>query len=133
MRANGRGWNDLRSHGGRLMDCTFTRSGDGWKCTRCGFEYRGRLARHRCEKTPEPRRRHIATVNQQIDAAIADGSTLYTREQIDARLAICRRCQEFTGANCRTMNRSCRTRLFWFWALVGFKDRFPAECERWHT
>jgi len=78
------------------------------------------------EDSPPPK-----SIEVMIDEAIEADQTLYARDIVDVRLVICRECDQFTGGNCRTMNRSCKTRLFWFWALVGFKGRFPPECEKW--
>jgi hypothetical protein len=68
----------------------------------------------------------------EIAAYRDSGQAAATGGEIQRRLAICRQCPAFTGANCRQLDLGCSHRRDWIWALVGF-GRSPKTCPegRW--
>jgi len=89
-----------------------------------------RFLRHRAEVLSGGERYSDVTLYRAAEAVEA-GKTLYDMPEIERRFSICQDCKHFTSGNCAKMNRGCSTRRFWFWALVGWKGRFAAECESW--
>jgi len=140
------------------MECELT-SDDGRRfvCRRCGRvvetarPYRTEQVHARCRHrmTPSPRHpvtpspRHpvipspppanpqsaIFDLQSAISTHLLNGTAGRSAVEIEALLAICRQCEEFTGDGCRRWC-GCTSRTCWIRALVRYRGR-RLDCPKW--
>lgn len=117
-----------------MVNCNLQELDDGrfW-CPECDRGKQRLLpvrAQRNCGAHPEP-----ATLEEQIDFALASGLATYPAALIERNLATCRTndCDRFTeGNNCLELWRNCQHLHDWFEALCGY-ERKQRWCQRWGT
>lgn len=66
-----------------------------------------------------------------IAEAVDRGEAGLPASEILTRLARCRDCGEFSGANCPRFDPFGRTPCRWFAALIQRRGRPTHDCEKW--